>query len=155
EAALAATTEVARAMGRTPIRAKDSPGFVANRLARPFTLESLRMLGDGVAEAAAIDRVCRLGGGFRMGPFELIDLIGLDVNLSVARSFYEQGGQPERWRPSPIQEEMVEAGQLGRKSGQGYYSYGDGPHRPEDPDLGIEAPTLDPDALEQIDPAAG
>ncbi len=103
-AALEATTEVGTRMGRTPIRAKDSPGFIANRLARPFTLESLRMLADGVADAATIDRVCRLGGGFRMGPFELIDLIGLDVNLSVARSFYAQGGEPERWRPSPIQE---------------------------------------------------
>ena len=86
-------------MGRTPIRAKDSPGFIANRLARPFTLESLRMVAEGVADAATIDRICRLGGGFRMGPFELIDLIGLDVNLSVARSFYSQGGEPKRWRP--------------------------------------------------------
>ena len=68
---------------------------------------------DGVADAATIDRVCRLGGGFRMGPFELIDLIGLDVNLSVARSFYAQGGEPERWRPSPIQEELVAEGRLG------------------------------------------
>ena len=116
-------------MRRTPIRAKDSPGFIANRLARPFSLESLRMLGDGVADAETIDRVCRLGGGFRMGPFELIDLIGLDVNLSVARSFYEQGGQPERWRPSAIQAQMVEAGRLGRKSGEGFYRYGDGRHR--------------------------
>jgi 3-hydroxybutyryl-CoA dehydrogenase len=105
--ALEATTEVGRRMGRTPIRAKDSPGFIANRLARPFTLESLRMLADGVADAATIDRVCRIGGGFRMGPFELIDLIGLDVNLSVARSFYAQGNEPERWRPSPIQEKLV------------------------------------------------
>ena len=109
-------------MGRTPIRAKDSPGFIANRLARPFSLESLRMLADGVADAETIDRVCRLGGGFRMGPFELIDLIGLDVNLSVARSFYEQGGEPERWRPSPIQDEMVAEGRLGRKSGAGFYA---------------------------------
>jgi 3-hydroxybutyryl-CoA dehydrogenase len=125
--ALAATTEVGRRMGRTPIQAKDSPGFIANRLARPFTLESLRMLGEGVADAATIDRVCRLAGGFRMGPFELIDLIGLDVNLSVARSFYRQGGEPERWRPSPIQARMVEEGRLGRKSGQGFYNYGDTP----------------------------
>src|SRR6476619_3504511 len=81
-------------MGRTPIRARDTPGFVANRLARPFTLESLRMLGDGIADSATIDRVVRLGGGFRMGPFELIDLIGLDVNLTIARSFFAQGGSP-------------------------------------------------------------
>jgi 3-hydroxybutyryl-CoA dehydrogenase len=154
EAALRATTEVGRQMGRTPIRAKDSPGFIANRLARPFSLESLRMLAEGVADAPTIDRVCRLGGGFRMGPFELIDLIGLDVNLSVARSFYSQGGEPERWRPSEIQERMVGEGRLGRKSRRGFYAYGDGPHRAADPDLGIEAPTLDPAELARIDPAA-
>jgi 3-hydroxybutyryl-CoA dehydrogenase len=111
------------------------------------------MLGDGVADAPTIDRACRLGGGFRMGPFELLDLIGLDVNLSVARSFYEQGGRPERWRPSPIQEEMVESGRLGRKSGKGFYSYSGERHRGPDPDLGIEAPTLDPEDLARIDPA--
>jgi 3-hydroxybutyryl-CoA dehydrogenase len=154
EAALDATAEVGRRMGRTPIRAKDSPGFIANRLARPFSLESLRMLADGIADAQTIDRVCRLGGGFRMGPFELIDLIGLDVNLSVARSFFQQGGEPERWRPSPIQEQMVEEGRLGRKSGKGFYSYGEGRHRENDPELGISAPTLDPDELAEIDPAA-
>ena len=153
ESALAATAEAARRMGRTPIRAKDSPGFLANRLARPFTLEPLRMLGEGLAGAAAIDRVCRIGGGFRMGPFELIDLIGLDVNLSIARSFYGQGGEPERWRPSPIQEGLVAEGQLGRKSGHGFYSYGEGAHRDPDPDLGIKAPSLDPDELAKIDPA--
>ncbi|HET9163490.1 MAG TPA: 3-hydroxyacyl-CoA dehydrogenase NAD-binding domain-containing protein [Solirubrobacterales bacterium] len=162
EDALEATAEVGRRMGRTPIRAKDSPGFIANRLARPFSLESLRMLAQGVADAPTIDRIVRLGGGFRMGPFELIDLIGLDVNLSVARSFYRQGGEPERWRPSPIQEELVAAGRLGRKSGCGFYSYDDAPHPaavvPFTPhagkgDHGTE-PTLDPAALAQIDPAA-
>jgi len=154
EAALATATDVALAMGRTPIRARDTPGFVANRLARPFSLESLRMLGDGVADVATIDRVVRLGGGFRMGPFELIDLIGLDVNLTIARSFFAQGGEPERWRPSPIQERLVAAGRLGRKSGQGYYSYRDGAGREPDPELGIDAPTLDPGQLASIDPAA-
>ncbi|MGB7684214.1 MAG: 3-hydroxyacyl-CoA dehydrogenase family protein, partial [Solirubrobacterales bacterium] len=154
EEALAATTKVAERMGRTPIRAKDTPGFVANRLARPFALESLRMLGDGVADAPTIDRVVRLGGGFKMGPFELIDLVGLDVNLTIARSFYAQGGKPERWRPSPIQERLVEEGRLGRKSGHGYYEYGEGRHREDDPELEIEAPTLDPEKLALIDPAA-
>jgi 3-hydroxybutyryl-CoA dehydrogenase len=154
EAALEATTDAGRRMGRTPIRAKDSPGFIANRLARPFSLESLRMLAEGVAGAETIDRVCRLGGGFRMGPFELIDLIGLDVNLSVARSFYSQGGEPERWRPSAIQQRMVDEGLMGRKSGQGFYQYGDGPHRDADAELDIEAPTLDPADLARIDPAA-
>jgi 3-hydroxybutyryl-CoA dehydrogenase len=154
EAALTTTTEVGSRMGRTPIRAKDSPGFIANRLARPFTLESLRMFAEGIADAETIDRVCRLGGGFRMGPFELIDLIGLDVNLSVARSFYAQGGEPERWRPSPIQEQLVGEGHLGRKSGRGFYEYADGAHREPDPDLGIEAPTLDHAELAKIDSAA-
>jgi 3-hydroxybutyryl-CoA dehydrogenase len=154
EKALATTAGVGSRMGRTPIRAKDSPGFIANRLARPFTLESLRMLAEGVADAATIDRVCRLGGGFRMGPFELIDLIGLDVNLSVARSFYAQGGEPERWRPSEIQERLVGEGRLGRKSGRGFYEYGQGPHRQPDADPGVEVPTIDPAALAQIDPAA-
>jgi 3-hydroxybutyryl-CoA dehydrogenase len=155
EAALAATSEVGERMGRTPIRAKDSPGFVANRLARPFALESLRMLGDGLADAPTIDRIVRFGGGFKMGPFELIDLVGLDVNLTIARSFYAQGGEPERWRPSPIQERLVAEGRLGRKSGRGYYEYGaDGIVREPDPELGIEAPTLDPEQLAKIDPVA-
>jgi 3-hydroxybutyryl-CoA dehydrogenase len=154
EQALQATTEVAERMGRTPIRAKDSPGFVANRLARPFTLEPLRMLGDDVADAATIDRVVRLGGGFRMGPFELLDLIGLDVNLEISRSFFCQGGEPERWRPSPIQEQLVGKGRLGRKSGHGYHAYGEDGQREPDPDLGIHAPTLDPEQLAKIDPVA-
>ncbi|HET7455271.1 MAG TPA: 3-hydroxyacyl-CoA dehydrogenase NAD-binding domain-containing protein [Solirubrobacterales bacterium] len=154
EAALAAATEVGERMGRTPIRAKDSPGFVANRLARPFSLESLRMLGDGVADVATIDRIVRLGGGFRMGPFELLDLIGLDVNLEIARSFFAQGGEVERWRPSPIQERLVAEGKLGRKSGHGYYEYGEGHERELDPELGILAPTLDSEKLGRIDPAA-
>jgi 3-hydroxybutyryl-CoA dehydrogenase len=150
-AALAAATKVGERLGRTPIRAKDSPGFVANRLARPYTLESLRMLGDGVADAATIDRIVRLGGGFRMGPFELLDLIGLDVNLEIARSFFAQGGEPERWRPSPIQEQLVAEGRFGRKSGRGYHAYGEGNEREPDPDLGIDAPTLDPDQLARVD----
>jgi len=154
EQALAAATEVGERMGRTPIRAKDSPGFVANRLARPFSLESLRILGDGIADVATIDRIVRLGGGFRMGPFELLDLIGLDVNLEIARSFFAQGGEVERWRPSPIQEQLVAEGKFGRKTGHGYYAYGEGHERDPDPDLGIEAPTLDADQLAKIDPAA-
>jgi 3-hydroxybutyryl-CoA dehydrogenase len=160
--ALDATTEVGERMGRTPIRAKDSPGFIANRLARPFTLESLRMLAAGVADAQTIDRVCR-GVGFRMGPFELIDLIGLDVNLSVARSFYAQGGEPVRWRPSSIQESMVAKGELGRKSGRGFYDYSDPPplvspvpsHKvARERASGSGEMTLDPEELAVIDPAA-
>ncbi|HWO15291.1 MAG TPA: 3-hydroxyacyl-CoA dehydrogenase NAD-binding domain-containing protein [Solirubrobacterales bacterium] len=165
--ALDATTEVGERMGRIPIRANDSPGFIANRLARPFSLESLRMLADGVADVETIDRVCREGGGFKMGPFELIDLIGLDVNLRVARSFYAQGGEPERWRPSQIQERLVAEGRLGRKSGRGFYDYDEPPS--SDPKSasaatyprytgisrsGTAKPTLDPGKLAEIDPAA-
>jgi 3-hydroxybutyryl-CoA dehydrogenase len=153
EESLAAAIEVAGGMGRTPIRAKDSPGFVANRLARPFSLEALRILGDGVADVARIDRIARLGGGFRMGPFELLDLIGLDVNLEIARSFFRQGGEPERWRPSQIQEQLVAEGRLGRKSGHGYHDYDE--ERAPDPPPVVDAPTLAPDDLARIDPAAG
>ena len=150
EPALALTTEAAEAMGRTPIQAKDSVGFVANRCARPFTLESLRMLGEEVAGHEEIDRICRLGGGFRMGPFELMDLIGVDVNLAVARSFYEQSGGEPRWEPSPIQERMVSEGRLGRKAGRGFYDYSDGEHREPDPPIEGERPLLDPAKLEAV-----
>ena len=94
-------------MGRTPIRARDSVGFVANRCVRPFFLESLRMLGEGVAPHDEIDRIVRLGAGLRMGPFELMDLIGIDVNFAVAKSFWEQSFGEPRWRPTPIHERMV------------------------------------------------
>ena len=150
EPALALTTEAAEAMGRTPIRARDSVGFVANRCARPFTLESLRMLGEEVAGHEEIDRICRLGGGFRMGPFELMDLIGVDVNLAVARSFYEQSGGEPRWQPSPIQERIVSEGRLGRKAGRGFYDYSDGEHREPDPPIEGERPLLDPAKLEAV-----
>jgi 3-hydroxybutyryl-CoA dehydrogenase len=136
---LEAATEVARAMRREPIRAADAIGFVANRLARPFTLESLRMLGERLAGIDQIDRIVRLGGGFRMGPFELMDLVGVDVNFEVAKSFWEQSFHEPRWQPSPIQARTVAAGRLGRKSGRGYHDYRDGPHRPDD------APQPDPD----------
>jgi 3-hydroxybutyryl-CoA dehydrogenase len=163
--AVEAVAEAARRMGRTPILAKDSPGFVANRLARPFSLEPLRMLAEGVADAPTIDRAVRLGGGFRMGPFELLDLIGLDVNLSVARSLYRQGGEPERWRPSEIQAALIEEGRLGRKSGRGFYTY-DGsatessrsavpsPPYVRERNSAADGPTLDPGELAGIDPAA-
>jgi 3-hydroxybutyryl-CoA dehydrogenase len=131
--ALAAATEVAERMGRTPVRAADGIGFLANRGARPFSLEALRLCGERVAEPEQIDRIVRIGGGYRMGPFELMDLIGIDVNLEVARSFYEQSFGEPRWRPHPLQARMVAAGRLGRKTGRGWYSYGDGPHRPDDP----------------------
>jgi 3-hydroxybutyryl-CoA dehydrogenase len=149
EATLALATEVARGMGRTPIRARDSVGFVANRCVRPFFLESLRMLGEGVAPHDEIDRIVRLGSGLRMGPFELMDLIGIDVNFAVARSFWEQSFGEPRWRPTPIHERMVASGRLGRKTGRGFYRYeNDEPHRPRDPDVEGERPIMDDEELE-------
>src|SRR4051794_5348044 len=151
EPALDLATDVARGMGRTPIRARDSLGFVANRCVRPFFLESLRMLADGVAPHDEIDRIVRLGAGLRMGPFELMDLIGIDVNFAVARSFWEQSFGEPRWRPSPIHERMVASGRLGRKTGRGFYRYEKGePHRPRDPDTEGERPIFDETELEQI-----
>ena len=155
ETALEQAVEAARRIGRTPIRARDGIGFVANRCARPFTLEALRMLGEGLASHEQIDRICRLGGGFRMGPFELIDLIGVDVNFAVAKSFYEQSFGEPRWRPHPIQARMVASDRLGRKRGRGFYSYHqDGPHRERDPDVEAERPILEADELERIAGAA-
>jgi 3-hydroxybutyryl-CoA dehydrogenase len=134
EAALRLVTEVGERMGRTPVRAADEVGFLANRCARPFSLEALRLLGDSIADAETIDRICRVGGGFRMGPFELTDLVGVDVNFEVAKSFWEQSFHEPRWQPHPIQQQMVSAGRLGRKSGRGYYEYSKDPYRPEDPE---------------------
>jgi 3-hydroxybutyryl-CoA dehydrogenase len=146
EPALELATDVARKMGRTPIRAADGPGFLANRLFRPYSLESLRLLAAGGGGHEEIDRALRLGGGFRMGPFELIDLIGLDVNLSVSVSFFQQSFGEPRWRPSPIQARLVAAGRLGRKSGRGFYDYSGDEHRPPDPEVAPE-PTIDEDEL--------
>jgi 3-hydroxybutyryl-CoA dehydrogenase len=130
EEPLAAVEAVARAMGREPVRCADSPGFIVNRCNRPYSLESLRILAEGDLGHEQIDAIMRTDGGYRMGPFELMDLIGVDVNLEVARSFYRQ--RPvERWRPSPIQERMVAEGHLGRKSGRGFYDYAEGTDRPE------------------------
>ncbi len=121
-------------MGKRVIIARDGPGFLANRCARPFGMESLKLLSEGIADHATIDRIVRLGGGFRMGPFELMDLVGIDVGFEVTKSFWEQSFHEPRWRPSMIQERMVQAGRLGRKAGRGYYDYGTGDgHRPEDP----------------------
>ncbi len=135
EQALALAAEVGERMGRTPVRAADEIGFLGNRCARPFSLEALRLLGDRIAEAETIDRICRVGGGFRMGPFELMDLVGIDVNFEVAKSFWEQSFHEPRWQPHPIQQWMVSAGRLGRKSGRGYYDYVQSAYRPPDPEV--------------------
>jgi 3-hydroxybutyryl-CoA dehydrogenase len=133
--ALAVARAAGEAMGKHVIEAADGPGFLVNRCNRPFGLEALRLLQERVAPLQEIDRICRLGGGFRMGPFELMDLVGVDVGLDVARSFYEQSFCEPRWQPSTIAVRTVAAGRLGRKSERGYYDYGEaGEHRPPDPD---------------------
>jgi 3-hydroxybutyryl-CoA dehydrogenase len=132
--ALARARATGQAMGKVVIDAVDGPGFLVNRCNRPFGLEAQRLLAQQIATTEEIDRICRQEGGFRMGPFELSDLVGVDVGLDVARSFYEQSFGEPRWRPSPIAVKLVASGAHGRKSGRGYYDYGAEPYRPPDPD---------------------
>ena len=133
--AVAVAEAAGAAMGKHVILAADSPGFLVNRCGRPFYTEALRVVQEGVATPEQVDRICRLGGGFRMGPFELMDLVGIDVNLDVAKSFMELSFGEPRWKPSPLQARMVAAGRLGRKTGSGWYEYrGEGGHRPDDPE---------------------
>jgi len=132
--ALALARATGEAMGKHVITAADGPGFLVNRCGRPFGLEALRLWQERIAEFDVIDRICRLGAGFRMGPFELMDLVGVDTGLDVSRSFYEQSFNEPRWRPSMITARMVAAGRHGRKSGRGYYDYSGEAHRPADPE---------------------
>ncbi len=114
--------DLARRWGKTPIVTRDTPGFIVNRVARPFYGEALRLLDHQIADVETIDRVVK-AAGFKMGPFELLDLIGLDVNLAVTKSIYETYSHEPRFRPHPLQQRMVDAGLLGRKSQRGFYEY--------------------------------
>ncbi|MFQ5414061.1 MAG: 3-hydroxyacyl-CoA dehydrogenase NAD-binding domain-containing protein [Phycisphaerae bacterium] len=120
---VAAAVAAATTWGKVPVRAKDTPGFIVNRVARGFYLEALRLLGEGVAGVDEIDAVMRTHGRFRMGPFELMDLVGLDVNYAVSRSVWEQMNRAARFEPHDIQRRLVEAGDWGRKARRGFYAY--------------------------------
>ena len=144
--AIASARATAEAMGKRVIVAADTPGFVVNRCNRPFTLEALRLVEEGIATPEQVDRICRLGGGWRMGPFELMDLVGIDVGVAVSESFYEQSYGEPRWRPSTLAARMgSQGGHLGRKTGRGLVPairQTEGSYRPADP------PAMAPDGGE-------
>ena len=122
--------DTAAAWGKQAVFTKSTPGFIVNRVARPFYAESLRVVQEGGSDVVTIDAVMRESGGFRMGPFELMDLIGQDVNFAVTNSVYNAYFQDQRFLPSLVQQELVLAGRLGRKSGQGFYNHAEGAGQP-------------------------
>ncbi|MCB1979138.1 MAG: 3-hydroxyacyl-CoA dehydrogenase [Burkholderiaceae bacterium] len=127
-------SDFARKMGHTPVRAQDTPGFIVNHAGRGFGTEALRIVSEGVADFATVDRILREQAGFRLGPFELMDLTGLDVSHPVMESIYHQFYEEPRFRPSLITAQRLAAGVLGRKSGEGFYRYADGAAQvPADP----------------------
>lgn len=129
------STQTARKLiddwGKTTVLAKDTPGFIVNRVARPFYSEAIRQLEEGVADVPTIDWAMKEIGGFRMGPFELMDFIGHDVNYKVTETVFKEFFYDPRFKPSFTQKRMVEAGYLGKKSGKGFYNYGDDVQNPE------------------------
>lgn len=117
------TYQLAKQMGKTPVLCKDAPGFIVNRVARPYYLEAMKLVEQGLATMENVDAALE-AAGFKMGPFKLMDLIGLDVNFAVSTSVYAQLNSPARLQPSPLQQQKVAEGKLGRKTGEGFYAYG-------------------------------
>lgn len=130
EQAVVDARAVCTKLGKTAVKVKDSPGFIGNRVNRPFYLEALRLLETGEADVRSIDGAMRDVGGFKMGPFELLDLIGLDINLRVTETVHNDFGRPSRFSPNRIQQELVAAGHFGRKTGCGFYDHRDGQPTP-------------------------
>ncbi|MEV8043789.1 3-hydroxyacyl-CoA dehydrogenase [Streptomyces griseoluteus] len=147
--------ETARAWGKTPVACADTPGFIVNRIARPFYAEAFAVLEAQGADPATIDAVLRESGGFRMGAFELTDLIGQDVNESVTHSVWNSFFQDVRFTPSLAQRRLVESGRLGRKSGQGWYDYAEDAERPEPHTAEKEKPPAHVTVEGDLGPAAG
>lgn len=116
-------SELCKSLGKVPVLCKDTPAFIVNRVARAFYGESLKIMGEENLSAEKIDKVMKEEGLFAMGPFELMDLIGIDINLSVTKSVYEAFFYDQKYKPSPIQQKMVDSGLLGRKTKQGFYKY--------------------------------
>ena len=122
ESIVQSMVQVAKTMGKVPVVCKDAPGFIVNRVARHYYLEAMKLLEEGHASIETIDAVME-SSGFKMGPFKLMDLIGMDINYGVSNIVWEALGKPERLKPSPIQKQKVESGELGRKTGKGFYTY--------------------------------
>jgi 3-hydroxybutyryl-CoA dehydrogenase len=157
---VARAEEIVRSWGKTTVRCTDSPGFIVNRVNRPFTIAALRLLEAGEASVEAVDRAIR-DAGFPLGPFELMDLTGIDVTLAAARGVWEGLGRPDHLRPSEIQERLVADGHLGRKTGVGFYEYTDGrrgavapPFREASAATGLNSDDIQARLLDAIDAEA-
>jgi 3-hydroxybutyryl-CoA dehydrogenase len=114
--------DLSKKMGKVPVHCNDAPGFIVNHIARPYYLEAMKLVSAGVASIEQVDEIME-ATGFKMGPFKLMDLIGLDINYSVSHIVWEALGKPERLTPATMQQQKVEAGELGRKTGKGFYTY--------------------------------
>jgi 3-hydroxybutyryl-CoA dehydrogenase len=117
-----AICDICKQMNKVPVMCKDAPGFIVNRVARHYYLESLQIAEEGIASFEEVDSLLE-SSGFKMGPFKLMDIIGMDINLAVSQRMYDAFDKAERFKPSPLQIEKVKKGDLGKKTGKGFYNY--------------------------------